>query len=135
MLGVAEHRYGVVDHLAFERGLFPDALQAGPGVVEVGKLDISPRDLERQRYFRSMVATCGDVVLFSTSLQPMHLYSMGEMLLELSAAEQLACDEVVNLAGDREAVLAVRSRGGSALYVGNPRTAKASMIAVRRFSP
>ncbi len=128
VLGVDDHRLGVVDHLKFERGLFPSALQAGPGVVEAGQLDIAPRDLQRTPYFRALVGTCGERGLFAATLLPMHLYSVGELLLEFAAAQDLACDEVVNLAGDREAVLAVRRAEGDVLYIGNPRTRKASMV-------
>ena len=53
VLGIGDNRLGVVGHLQYERGLFHSALQAGPGVIEAGNLDISPRDLERQPFFRS----------------------------------------------------------------------------------
>ncbi len=131
VLGVDDHRLGVVDHLKFERGLFPSALQAGPGVVEAGRLDIAPRDLQRTPYFRALVGTCAGRGLFAATLQPMHLYSVGELLLEFAAAQDLGCDEVVNLAGDREAVLALRRADGDVLFIGNPRTRKASMVTLR----
>ena len=128
VLGVDAQRFGVVDHLSFERGLFPSALQAGPGVVEQGEVDILPRDLERRPYYRALVGTCVDRTLFIASLTPIHLYSVGQMIVELAAREGLACDEVVNLAGDREALLAVRTAGGKVLYLGQPRTSKAAMV-------
>ncbi len=131
VLGLADHRIGVVDHLNYQRGMFPSALQVGPGVVEEGRLDISERDLERKPFFRALVGTCGDRALFAASLEPMHLYTAGAMLLAFSREQALGCDEIVNLAGDREAVLAVRGADGSVTFVGNPRTSKAALVSLR----
>jgi len=103
------------------------ALQAGPGIIEQGQLDISERDLTRQKYFRSFVAACGDRTVVGATLVPMHLYSLGGELLKFFAAEQLNCSEVVNLAGDREAVLVVR-HAQQAAYLGDPRSPKAGLI-------
>ena len=132
VLGIDAHRIGVVDHLNFERGLFPSALQAGPGVVEAGQLDIAERDLQRVPYFRALVGACDGQGLLAASLTPMHLYSAGQLILEFAERNALACDEVVNLAGDREALLAVRTPDGDAVYIGNPRTRKAAIITFSR---
>ncbi len=128
VLGIADQRMGVVGHLQYERGLFHSALQVGPGVIEGGKVDISPRDLERQPFFRSLVGTCADQSIFVTSLSPMHLHAMGNALLKFAAKKQLTCDEVVNLAGDREAIMALRFADGRVLFIGNPRTSRSAVV-------
>jgi len=130
VLGIGENRLGVVDHLQYERGLFDSALQAGPGVIEAGNLDISPRDMERQPYFRALVGTCGDEALFVASLTPMHLHAVGVALLRYAAGNGMECDEVVNLAGDREALMALRFADGRVLFIGNPRTSRAAVLAL-----
>ena len=103
------------------------ALQAGPGIIEKGLLDISERDLTRQKYFRSFVAECGERAVVGATLVPMHLYTLGGQLLKFFAANQLSCPEVVNLAGDREAVLVVR-HGQEAAYLGDPQSPKVGLI-------
>ena len=135
VFGISDDGVGVVDHLAYQRDLFHAALQAGPGVIEEGQLDISERDLERTPYFRTLVGSCGDHVLFTATLAPMHLYHVGQMLLEAAEARGHVCDEVVNLAGDREAVLVLRGvgdsqAGESILNVGDPRTHKVAVLAL-----
>lgn len=128
VLGVGDRRMGVVGHLQYERGLYHSALQVGPGVVEAGNLDISPRDMERQPFFRSVVGTCGDRSVFVSSLTPMHLHALGKRLLQHAKEKDLACDEVVNLAGDREAIMALRFADGRILFIGNPRTSRSAVI-------
>ena len=128
VLGVGEQKLGVVDHLQYERGLFPSAMQVGPGVIEQGKLDISERDLERPAYFRALVATCGDATLFVASLTPMHLHGIGRSVLKFANEQGLTCDELVNLAGDREALLGVRLADARMLFIGNPRTSRAALV-------
>lgn len=128
VLGIGDRRIGVVGHLQYERGLFHSALQVGPGVIESGRLDISPRDLERQPYFRALVGTCADRSIFVASLAPMHLHAMGKALIEFAARQELACDEVVNLAGDREAIMALRFADGRVLFIGNPRTSRSAVV-------
>ncbi len=103
------------------------ALQAGPGIIEKGLLDISERDLTRQRYFRSFVAECGERTVVGATLVPMHLYTLGRELIKFFAANQLNCSEVVNLAGDREAVLLVRHEQKAA-YLGDPQSPKVGLI-------
>lgn len=128
ILGVGEQKLGVVDHLQYERGLYPSALQVGPGVIEQGKLDISERDLERPAYFRALVATCGETTLFVASLTPMHLHGIGRSVLKFASEQGLSCDELVNLAGDREALLGVRLADARMLFIGNPRTSRAALV-------
>ena len=133
ILGVRPQGLGVVGHRDYHRGMYDSALQAGPGIVEAGLLDISERDLKRPRYLRAFVATCGDAAVIGATLRPMHLFTLGQRLLAWFAQADLACDEVVNLAGDREAVLALASSDGSRFaYVGHPLTAKASLLGFRR---
>ena len=133
ILGVRRQGLGVVGHRDYHLGMYDSALQAGPGIVEAGLLDISERDLKRPRYLRAFVATCGPVAVVGATLRPMHLFTLGQQLLDRFAELRLACDEVVNLAGDREAVLALASSDGSRFaYVGHPLTAKASLLGFRR---
>ena len=133
ILGVRPQGLGVVGHRDYHRGMYDSALQAGPGIVEAGLLDISERDLNRPRYLRAFVASCGSEAVVGATLRPMHLFTLGQRLLAWFAETGLACDEVVNLAGDREAVLALASGDGSRFaYVGHPLTAKASLLGFRR---
>ena len=133
ILGVRRQGLGVVGHRDYHRGMYDSALQAGPGIVEAGLLDISERDLKRPRYLRAFVATCGPFAVVGATLRPMHLFTLGQRLLAGFAEAGLSCDEVVNLAGDREAVLALASSDGSRFaYVGHPLTAKASLLGFRR---
>ena len=133
ILGVRPQGLGVVGHRDYHRGMYDSALQAGPGIVEAGLLDISERDLKRPRYLRAFVATCGQEAVVGATLRPMHLFTLGQRLLAWFAETGLVCDEVVNLAGDREALLALASGDGSRFaYVGHPLTAKASLLGFRR---
>jgi hypothetical protein len=59
------------------------------------------------------------------TLAPAHLFSVGRALLEAVPG----CDEVVNLAGDREAVLAL-SDGRRSVWLGRPETAKVALVAL-----
>ena len=129
--GRNSRRFKVVHRSEWLPGLFSSALQAGPGIVEQGKLDISERDLQRPKYFRSFVAECGNRAVTGISLVPAHLYTLGTALVDLFAREDLPCREVVNLAGDREAVL-LTSNGTTAAYLGDPQPRKASLIAFRQ---
>lgn len=132
VLGLRSDSLGVLGHREFHRGMYPSAVQLGPGIVEKGLLDISERDLARPRYLRAFVATCGGTALAGVSLRPMHLHTLGLQLLEYFEQAGLVCDEVVNLAGDREAVLAMAAPGGDRFaYFGHPQTAKATLIGFR----
>ena len=129
VLGLRADSLGVLGHREFHRGMYPSAVQLGPGIVEQGLLDISERDLTRPRYLRAFIATCGRTVLAGVSLQPTHLHTLGKRLIEFFDRAGLVCDEVVNLAGDREAVLAMAAADGKRFaYFGHPQTAKATLI-------
>jgi hypothetical protein len=133
VLGVRDHGIGVVGIRDYNRGMFESAMQVGPGVVEQGLLDISERDLQRPKYFRSFVATCGDTAMVGASQVPMHLYSLGQRFLEVARTLGAECDEVANLAGDREVVLAMVSQDRTQMaYLGHPGTAKAAFLGFRR---
>jgi hypothetical protein len=131
VLGVRPDGLGVVASREYHRGMFESAMQVGPGVVEQGLLDISERDLERPKFFRTFVATCGTSVMIGASQVPMHLYTLGQRLLEFVAEIGQSCDEVVNLAGDREVVLAAANRS-TMVYFGHPQTSKAALLGFRR---
>ena len=131
ILGIREAALGVVASREFHRGMFDSAIQVGPGIVERGALDISTADLNRLPYFRTFVGTCGDRVLVGASQIPMHLYHLGEQLLAFVSRSGMQCDEVVNLAGDREAVLAL-GNGERIAYLGHPETGKAALIGFQR---
>ena len=135
ILGVSDRGLGVVHRSDYERGLFNSALQVGPGIIEAGELDISTRDLERPKYFRSFVATCGTRSAIGITLVPLNLYTVGQKLLKIFPQMDISCDEVVNLAGDREAILAIRSpKDNSLIYHGHPNTHKVSLLGFRRKS-
>ena len=132
IVGVRSGGLGVVGRGEYHPGLFESAVQVGPGIVQSGKLDILQRERELPAYIRAFVATCDDRWLAGVAQQPMHLYDLGEQLLSYFEAQGLSCDEVVNLSGDREALLAIMSNDGkSVAYFGNPVLPKASIIAFR----
>ncbi len=120
-------RFDVIHRSEWPTKRFRSALQAGPGIIEQGVLDISERDLQRQPYFRSFIAACGDLSIVGATLVPVHLYTLGAALLEFFDEHQLRCSDVVNLAGDREALLLVR-QGDSVAYLGDPQPSKAGLI-------
>ena len=133
VLGVRSDAIGVLGHRDFHRGMYHSAIQLGPGVVEQGLLDISERDLQRPRYLRAFIATCGGTAFAGVSLRPAHLYTLGKRLLAFFDRARISCDEVVNLAGDREAVLAMAAPdGGRFAYFGHPKTAKAALVGFKR---
>lgn len=136
ILGIASGALEVIGRSDFHPGLFEAAMQVGPGVVQAGKLDILQRERELTPYIRAFAATCADRFLAGVAQDPMHLYDMGERLLAYFAAEGLNCGEVVNLSGDREALLAIGAEdGGSVAYFGNPTLPKASVVAFRPIAP
>ncbi|NIP14794.1 MAG: hypothetical protein GWM88_08720 [Pseudomonadales bacterium] len=133
VLGVRQEGLGVVSSRAYHRGIFDSAVQAGPGVVEEGRLDISERDLKRPKYYRTFVGVCDGKALLGASQVPMNLHAVGKRLLEYLAEIGEQCDEVVNLAGDREVVLARLSPDRRRVtYFGHPFTAKAGLLGFRR---
>lgn len=131
ILGIREGTLGVVASREFHRGMFDSAIQVGPGIVEQGQLDISIADLNRQKYFRTFVAICDNRTLVGASSIPMHLYHVGQRFLAFTAEIGAQCDEMVNLAGDREAILAIGADGRIG-YLGHPETGKAALLGFRR---
>ncbi|MEM7218449.1 MAG: hypothetical protein AAF515_08800 [Pseudomonadota bacterium] len=131
ILGLRDGRFQILHRREWTSGRFEAALQAGPGVIERGLLDISTRELQRTRYFRSFVATCGDRIAIGASLVPMNLRTLGERFLDLNDSQGLGCDELVNLAGDREAILAIRL-GDAVLYHGDPSRKQAVLVGFER---
>ena len=130
ILGVHADGLSVIGRRDYHPGLFESALQVGPGIVQSGKLDILQRERNLPAHIRAFVATCEDRWLAGVAQEPMHLYDLGEQLIAYFEAEALACDEVVNLSGDREALLAVMSSDGKSIaYFGDPSLTKASIIA------
>ena len=128
ILGINDKGMGVVHKSDFQRQLFHSAIQTGPGIVEEGQLDISERDLQRPKYFRSFVAVCQSRWIAGVSLTPQHLRTLGQQVLAYVQKQQWQCNDVVNLAGDREAVLVVQLADGGSVYHGDPHTHKVSLI-------
>ncbi len=131
ILGINDQGIGVVHRDHYQRDLFHSALQVGPGVVEQGKLDISEADLQRPKYFRSFLAICADRWVAGVSLAPAHLRTLGQTLVDFFEASQWQCEDVVNLAGDRQAVLLLATGDQTVIYHGDPRTYKASLLGFR----
>lgn len=128
ILGINDSGLGVVHRKDYQRALFHSALQAGPGIVENAELDISVRDLERPKYFRSFIGLCNSRWVVGVSLEPSHLRTLGQAFLEYAASQNWQCHDVVNLAGDRQAVLMLKATNGDLLYHGDPNTYKVSLI-------
>ena len=131
IFGINDQGIGVVHRDRYQRDLFHSALQAGPGIIERGELDISEADLKRPKYFRSFVAVCADRWLVGVSLAPTHLRTLGQNLTAFFAASHWQCNDVVNLAGDRQAVLLVATGDDAFVYHGDPDTYKASLLGFR----
>lgn len=131
VIGITDTGLGVVHRRDFDPSMFRSALQAGPGIVEQGELDISERDLQRPRYFRSFVASCKDRWIVGISLAPTHLRTLGQTLLSDMEANGYQCRDVVNLAGDRQAVLLMRLPSGQVLFHGDVHALKASLLGFR----
>ncbi len=133
ILGVGGGRLAVLARREYHRGLLESALQVGPGVVEDGALDISPRERNLPAYFRAFAATCAERNLAGITTRPMHLFDLGNELLKLFGEVGFDCPEVANLSGDREALLGLRA-GGRAFLVGRPDSARAALVAFRKRS-
>jgi len=131
IIGLRDGVLDIIGRAEYHRGLFTSAMQVGPGVVELGKLDISERELNLPAHFRAFVASCDASTLVGITLKPMHLYDLGGDLLSTFEAAGLNCMEVANISGDLEALLAVRS-GEQVFYVGDPDSPKASLIAFQQ---
>ena len=132
ILGFNDDEFGVVHRNAYEQELFTDALQVGPGIIEQGKLDISAKDLERPKYFRSVVALCEQRWGLGISLEPMNLRTLGIELISFFEQQKWRCSEVINLAGDRQAVLAIKLPDGSIAYHGEAHVRKISFLGFKR---
>jgi hypothetical protein len=131
ILGINDQGIGVVHRDDYQRDLFHSALQTGPGIIEQGRLDISEADLQRPKYFRSFLAICAARWVAGVSLAPTHLRTLGQTLADFFAASRWQCDDVVNLAGDRQAVLLLATGHQTVVFHGNPRTYKASLLGFR----
>ena len=131
IIGLRDGVLDIIGRADYHRGLFTSAMQVGPGVVELGKLDISERELNLPAHFRAFVASCDASTLVGITLAPMHLYDLGGDLLSTFEAAGLDCPEVANISGDLEALLAFGS-GERVLYIGDPDSPKASLIAFRQ---
>lgn len=131
ILGINDHGIGVVHRDRYQRDLFHSALQVGPGIVEHGKLDISEAELQRPKYFRSFLAICADRWAAGVSMAPAHLHTLGQTLVDFFEASRWQCDDVVNLAGDRQAVLLLAIPDQTVIYHGDPTTYKASLLGFR----
>jgi len=128
ILGINDHGIGVVHRDRYQRDLFHSALQVGPGIIEQGRLDISEADLQRPKYFRSFLAICANRWVAGVSLAPTHLRTLGQTLVAFFQSSGLQCDDVVNLAGDRQAVLLLAIGDQTVIYHGDPSTYKASLL-------
>ena len=137
--GARDGALTIIGRAEYHRGLFESAMQIGPGIVEEGKLDISERELNLPAYLRAFVATCEASMLAGISTEPMHLYDLGGDLLAYFDRNGMHCDEVANLSGDRETLLAINLSVDSAdgtssasatrrIFVGDPNSIKASLI-------
>ena len=131
ILGINDSGIGVVHRNDYQRSLFHSALQAGPGIVENAQLDISEKDLLRPKYFRSFVGLCAQRWLVGVSLAPTHLRTLGQAMVDYANRQNWQCEDLVNLAGDRQAVLLLRTRRGELLYHGDPDTYKVSLLGFR----
>lgn len=127
ILGFDESGFGVVHRKDYNPTVFNSALQAGPGIVERGLLDISVRDLQRPRYYRSFVVLCTDRIRIGVSTSPTHLHTLGKALVQFSAIHRLDCPEVINLAGDTQAVFAIRDDDGF-IYHGDINSKKVTLL-------
>ncbi len=133
ILGVSRQGLGVVHRGAFHRGLFASAVQVGPGIVEGGKLDINETERRLPTYLRSFVGACGDRALLGVSFARLHLYDVGQRLQGWLTAQNLACDEVANLSGDRETLLVLPHRDGKGLLVyGDLNAPKTALLGFQR---
>ena len=92
------------------------------------------RDLARPKYHRSFLALCADRWLVGVTLGPTNLRTLGQALLSHFNAASLDCPEVVNFAGDRQALLMIRAADGT-LYHGDPKTYKVSLLGFREIKP
>ena len=132
ILGASAGDLAVIARDEFHSGLFEAAIQVGPGIIQNGRLDILQRERQLPAHIRAAAAICDDRSLAIVAQTPTHLYDLGERLLRYFEARNLRCSEVVNLSGDREALLAIFDAGGNSIaYFGDPTLPKASIVAFR----
>ena len=131
ILGFNDDKISIVHRANYQTETFTDALQLGPGIIENRVLDISEKDLERPQYFRSFTALCDNRWLVGVSLEPTHLRTLGTSLLAFFEGQDWRCDEVVNFAGDRQAVLAIKPTD-ALIYHGEVTTKKVSYLGFSR---
>ncbi len=131
ILGTRGDDIGVVEREAFHPGLFESAMQVGPGIIERGGLDITERELRLPRYLRAFVGRCDGRAFVGATTEPVHLRTLGELLIAHFESHALDCDEVVNLSGDREVVFGVRNAAGDRAFYGVADAAKASVVAFK----
>ncbi|MEM1434925.1 MAG: hypothetical protein AAGG11_12770 [Pseudomonadota bacterium] len=129
ILGVQGPTLGVVSRSAFDPGLFSDAVQLGPGIIESGALAISEREVRLPAYFRTFAVICEEEAVLGLSLVPTHLRHVGERLLDWSSSTGVSCAEAVNFSGDREALFIVVGAAGS-LVIGRPQLPKTALLAL-----
>lgn len=134
VLGIQGDRLGVVSRNAFHPGLFSEALQVGPGIIEDGRLDISERELRLPAYFRSFVALCSGETVVGISLVPTHLFHVGDAFLGWARESGVVCQEAVNLSGDRETLLALKV-GNDSVIVGYAEVKKTALITFEPVAP
>ena len=132
ILGASAGDLAVIARDEFHSGMFEAAIQVGPGIIQDGRLDILQRERQLPAHIRAAAATCDDRWLAVVAQTPMHLYDLGEWLLRYFEAGNLRCSEVVNLSGDREALLAIFDADGNSIaYFGDPTLPKASIVAFK----
>jgi len=118
-------KHGSINQSGYTLFLLPSCSKEGDHFC---KLDISAADLQRPRYFRSFLAICAAQWVAGVSLAPTHLHTLGQTLVGFFQASQWQCDDVVNLAGDRQAVLLLATGDQTIVYHGDPMTYKASLL-------
>ncbi|MEQ9452138.1 MAG: hypothetical protein RJQ07_11195 [Pseudomonadales bacterium] len=131
ILGINEEGLSVVHRASYNPDLFHEALQLGPGIIEDYQLDISAKDLERPRYYRSFAALCDTHWLVGVTLQPSHLRTLGTELLAFFNQQDLRCREVINFAGDRQALLAINTPD-QLIYHGDLNSPKVSFLGFKQ---
>ncbi len=132
IFGIHNRGLGVAHRKTYQEANFHSALQVGPGIVENSQLDISERDLLRPTYFRSFVGLCAQRWLLGISLKPTHLRTLGQQFLAYAGAKQWQCHEVVNFAGDRQAILLASINSQRVFYHGDPDSPKVSLLGFRK---
>ena len=111
----------------YESNVAEFAMQLGPGIIERGELDISERDLQRPKFFRSFLGVCRDQWLVGVSLAPVNLRTLGQTLIEYIDERGLTCTDVVNMAGDHQAVFGLKTEN-RVLFHGDISSPRVSLL-------